>query len=76
MRIRLTDGTREVEVEADDGTPQGLEETALRLFEATHPSTVEISPSFGFARQLDGVTLDSQTERADQYDDHRYEDDE
>ena len=75
MRIRLTDGTREVEVEADDGAPQALEATALRLFQATHPGAEDMHHRFGFARQLDGVSLDSQTERAEPYDNHRFEDD-
>jgi len=76
MRVRLTDGHREVEIRAE-GTPadpallRQMERTARRLYAAlpTEPSTS--SSSFGFGRHLDldGVALDSQTDLADQDDD-------
>lgn len=66
MRIRATDGTREVEVEAEDATLEGLEAVALRLLQAAALPGKDDRLPFGFARQLDGVSLDSQTERADE----------
>jgi hypothetical protein len=76
MRIRLSDGRCEVEVEADEGTSQALEATALRLFHEARADGEGAPRRFGFAHQLDGVSLDSQSERAEEYEDHRFEDDE
>ncbi|MER7350938.1 hypothetical protein ABT390_36645 [Streptomyces aurantiacus] len=71
MRVRLTDGTREVDITAKGSDPALLrqaERTARRLLDAmqTEPSTSR--GAFGFGRHLDGVALDSATERADQDD--------
>lgn len=67
MRVRLTDGTREVEIRAPSSTPlPTLEDTARRLLTAlgdTDPDT-EQPRTFGFG-SLDGVALDSTTERAE-----------
>ncbi|MBQ1122630.1 hypothetical protein [Streptomyces sp. B15] len=70
MRVRLTDGTREVEISTrgttdDTALLRQIERTARRLYAAlpTEPSSGR-SP-FGFGRHLDGIALDSATERAD-----------
>lgn len=66
MRVRLTDGTREVELEATDTPLHDLESTALRLLAAIHPPPDEQTPHpIGFAPSLDGVALDSHIERAE-----------
>lgn len=76
MRVRLTDGTREVDIKTDGAADdpallRQIERTARRLYAAlpTEP-TVSRSP-FGFGRHLDldGVALGSQAELADQDDD-------
>ncbi|MFI6465683.1 hypothetical protein [Streptomyces sp. NPDC050538] len=72
MRVRLTDGTREVEIRTD-GTADDpvllrqIERTARRLLDAM-PTPHHAAPQrFGFGRQLDldRVALDSVAERAD-----------
>lgn len=67
MHVRITDGTREVVLEAEGTTLRTMEATALRLFHAMpDPSSEEVPPGtahpIGFT--LDGVALDSNTERA------------
>ncbi|MFF9088636.1 hypothetical protein ACF1BE_19830 [Streptomyces sp. NPDC014991] len=87
MRVRLSDGTREVEVEADTGPKDDtarslalLADTARRLYETVAPPTAPDRPTpFGYGRDLDGISLDATTERAEPYDDGRgdeYDDDE
>lgn len=72
MRVRLTDGTREVEIRTDgtaDDAPllRQIERTARRLLKAM-PAPHHAAPQrFGFGRDLDldRVALDSVAERAD-----------
>ncbi|MGW1587307.1 hypothetical protein [Streptomyces sp. NPDC002386] len=84
MRVHLSDGTHEIEIEADGrGAPtlHEIEQTAARLLDRLRTTpTTEPEPErkpFGFARRdqdggsLDGVALDSSTERAEPYDDDR-----
>ncbi|MGW4028235.1 hypothetical protein ACWEFL_02765 [Streptomyces sp. NPDC004838] len=71
MRIRLTDGTRRIDIHAD-GTPLAhVEATAHRLLAALTPSdTAPEHPPFGFTPDdtpLDGTALSSDTERAEPY---------
>ncbi|WP_030670656.1 hypothetical protein [Streptomyces rimosus] len=83
MRIRISDGTHEVEIEeagkaapplADLEAAAGRLLVQLRQSDAGEP--VPRAP-FGFDNTLDGASLDSSTERAEPYDDGRdYEDDE
>ncbi|MFB7594307.1 hypothetical protein [Streptomyces sp. NPDC056160] len=77
MRIRLSDGTHEVEIKSKGYSRRKLddaENAALRLLDAlraeqpTQPGT-----TFGFAPD---VVLDSSTERAEPYVDDRDQDDE
>lgn len=72
MRIRLSDGTHEVEIKAKGYSRRRLddaENAALRILDAlrsdqpTQPGT-----TFGFAPD---AALDSSTERAEPYDDGR-----
>jgi hypothetical protein len=72
MRVRLTDGTHEVEIKAKGYSRRRLDDTeaaalrmldALRNTEPTQPGT-----TFGFTPD---VALDSSTERAEPYDDGR-----
>jgi hypothetical protein len=77
MRVRLTDGTHEVEIKAKGYSRRRLDDTeaaALRILDALR-STEPAQPgtAFGFAPD---VTLDSSTERAEPYDDGRDQDDE
>ncbi|MFM9637617.1 hypothetical protein [Streptomyces turgidiscabies] len=73
MRVRLTDGTREVEIRTDgtaDDAPllRQIERTARRLLAAMPTPPHHAAPQrFGFGRQLDldRVALDSVAERAD-----------
>ncbi|MET9816530.1 hypothetical protein [Streptomyces sp. NPDC006355] len=73
MRVRLTDGTREVEIRTDGTTDDApllrqIERTARRLLDAM-PAPHHAAPQrFGFGRQLDldRVALDSVAERSDQ----------
>lgn len=74
MRIRLTDGTRRLDITTPDATPlDQIETTALRLYAALTPDDEPPTqqPAFGYARDLDGSSLDSTTERAEPYDDGR-----
>ncbi|MYT60140.1 hypothetical protein GTW29_26090 [Streptomyces sp. SID7834] len=73
MRVRLTDGTREVEIrtEADEQhTLDQVEATAVRLLTALdrEPTDEQRRTPIGFASQpdVDGVALSSDTERSDQ----------
>lgn len=78
MRIRLTDGTREVDIRTPDGTPlPDAEGAALRLYTAldTGEQTEQRAP-FGYGRDLDGTALDSTIERAEQPDESDLDDDE
>lgn len=81
MRVRLSDGTREVEIRAAGSEPALLrqaERTARRLLDAM-PADTEPTPSngspIGFGRELDGVSLDSTIERVDQDDEPELDDD-
>ncbi|HEY8985429.1 MAG TPA: hypothetical protein VIU15_38395 [Streptomyces sp.] len=83
MRVRLPDGTCAVEIEtrgADAPSLFDVEETAGRLLDrvrGTPGDPIEHEPSrFGFRRDLDGISLDSSTERAELHDDGRDQDDE
>lgn len=82
MHICISDGTVDVEVEVEGHTRRLLtdaEAAARRLLHALRgQQQASDSPPFGFAsdRNLDGVSLDSETERAEPYVDDRGEDDE
>lgn len=71
MRVRLTDGTREVEITAPGSAPlPEVEDTARRLYALTRPqpeADEHDTHPIGFG-SLDGVTLDSNLERSDQDD--------
>ncbi|MEV8394817.1 MULTISPECIES: hypothetical protein [unclassified Streptomyces] len=82
MRIRLTDGTREVEIRTEPGEQQltldQVEATAVRLLTALdrEPADEPSRTPFGFTAQydLDRVSLDSLVERSDQDDEpERYD---
>ncbi|MET9729246.1 hypothetical protein ABZZ79_00845 [Streptomyces sp. NPDC006458] len=77
MRIRLSDGTHEVEIKAKGYSRRRLddaENAALRMLDALRSEQpTERGMTFGFAP---GAALDSSTERADPYDDGRDQDDE
>lgn len=86
MRVRLSDGTGEVELEAeiDPKNPhlhkhlELLEAMARRLYADTMREPERRRAPFGFS--LDGVSLDATTERAEPYyepgrDDYDDEDD-
>ncbi|MCZ1009918.1 hypothetical protein [Streptomyces lydicus] len=82
MRVRLTDGQREVEIRAegdDPGLLRQIERTARRLLVDLAPQPSPSPSAFGFGRQLDldRVALDSTIEQADQDNelDHEDEDD-
>ncbi|WP_329151245.1 hypothetical protein OIU91_28440 [Streptomyces sp. NBC_01456] len=73
MRVRLTDGQREVEIRAEGDDPRLLrqiERTARRLLVDLAPQPSPSPSVFGFGKQLDldRVALDSTIERADQDD--------
>ncbi|MDX3027490.1 hypothetical protein [Streptomyces scabiei] len=72
MRIRITDGTHEVEIKAKGYSRRKLDDAeaaALRMLEALRDPrpTDTTGTSFGFTtgQALDGVALDSSTERAE-----------
>ncbi|MDX3839568.1 hypothetical protein [Streptomyces europaeiscabiei] len=73
MRIRLTDGKHEVEIKAKGYSRRRLDDaeaSALRMLDAlrsTEPTNA--GTTFGFTRghSLDGVALDSTTERAERF---------
>ena len=75
MRVRLSDGTHEVEIKAKGYSRRRLddvENSALRILDALRAEQpVRPGTTFGFAADtsLDGVSLDSSTERAEPYDD-------
>ncbi|MFD9212078.1 hypothetical protein ACFVY9_02960 [Streptomyces sp. NPDC059544] len=82
MRVRLSDGTHEIEVDtgrAGDTALPEIEATLGRLLDRLRgtPEQPDREQPFGFTgRDLDGVALDSSTERAEPYDDGRDQDDE
>ncbi|MFF9690243.1 hypothetical protein [Streptomyces sp. NPDC014623] len=82
MRVRLTDGTREIEISTAPGelhTLPDIEATALRLLHSLtpqttpHPDDDAPRPPFGYTpptpidTPLDGISLSSDTERAEPY---------
>ena len=77
MRIRITDGTNEVELKAKGNSRRRLqdaEDAAVRMLAALRdPQPAQADTVFGFTadRTLDGVSLDSSSERAEPYDDGR-----
>lgn len=77
MRIRLTDGTRHLDLRLPDDTPLAdAEATTTRLYAALTSDQPATRPAFGYARDLDGISLDSDTERIDQADPIERHDDE
>ncbi|WP_330349721.1 hypothetical protein [Streptomyces sp. NBC_00582] len=76
MRVRLTDGTNEVEITVDDGGKgkgrrrlDDVENTALRILDALRDHRpAQRGTTFGFTPD---VVLDSSAERAEPYDDGR-----
>lgn len=80
MRVRLTDGTHEIELDTGRAHPPlpEIEATLGRLLDRLRatPEQPDQGQPFGFtSRDLDGVALDSTTERAEPYDDGRDQDD-
>lgn len=79
MRLRLTDGTRRLDITTPDDTPlDQLEATAHRLYAALTPDPEQPTPTthpIGFTPDMDGVSLDATTERAEPYYDGRDTDD-
>jgi hypothetical protein len=71
MRIRITNGAHEVEIKAKGYSRRRLDDTeaaALRMLDALRDTrTADPSATFGFTTDhtLDGVAVDSTTERAD-----------
>ncbi|MGW2742358.1 hypothetical protein [Streptomyces sp. NPDC001450] len=82
MRLRLTDGQHEVEITAKGYSRRRLddaENAALRMLDALRdeqPSRPGVTFGFTADTTLDGVSLDSSTERAEPYDDDRDQGDE
>lgn len=71
MRVRLTDGTREVEIETRTATLPDIEAAALRMLTALGPEPTDDEPNrtpIGFTSQpdLDRLALSADTERSDQ----------
>ncbi|MFI7239682.1 hypothetical protein [Streptomyces cyaneofuscatus] len=76
MRVRLTDGTRRVDISTgpdEQHTLDQIEATAVRLLTALdrEPNTTDTEPrrapvGFTAAPDLDGVALGADTERSDQ----------
>ncbi|MFF2189255.1 hypothetical protein [Streptomyces sp. NPDC058155] len=67
MRVRLTDGTRSLDIRAEGATLDQLEATTLRLLAALPPPPEQTHPTptpFGYTADLDRVSLDANTERA------------
>ena len=77
MRIRLSDGIREVEIKAKGYSRRRLDDAeaaALRMLDALRdPQPTQPGTTFGFTPD---VVLDSSAERAEPYDDGRDQDDE
>ncbi|MFJ8855254.1 hypothetical protein [Streptomyces sp. NPDC102437] len=79
MRVRLTDGTREIDISTNPGeqtTLEQIEATAIRLLTAldSEPADEQHRTPIGFtALDLDRVSLDSTTERADQTEPEHYD---
>jgi hypothetical protein len=80
MRVRLSDGTHEIEISAKGYSRRRLDDAeaaALRMLDALRADQpTEPAPTFGFTPD---ATLDSTTERAEPYDDGRddeYDDEE
>ncbi|GAA3527720.1 hypothetical protein [Streptomyces osmaniensis] len=77
MRVRLTDGTHEVEIKAKGYSRRRLDDAeaaALRMLDALRADRpTEPGTTFGFTPD---VVLDSTAERAEPYDDGRDQDDE
>lgn len=77
MRVHLTDGRNEIEISAKGYSPKQLdavENAALRMLDALRaPEPTHRGTTFGFTPD---VTLDSNAERAEPYDDGRDQDDE
>lgn len=74
MRVRLSDGTHEIELDTGDTPLPEIEATLGRLLDRLRgtPEQPDQGQPFGFTgRDLDGVALDSTTERAEPYDDGR-----
>ncbi|MFD5838208.1 hypothetical protein ACFWHV_32365 [Streptomyces collinus] len=80
MRVHLTDGTNSVEITAKGYSRKQLdnvENAAVRMLDALRdPQPTRPGTTFGFTADvtLDGVALDSSTERAEPYDDGRDQD--
>ncbi|WP_406337360.1 hypothetical protein [Streptomyces sp. NBC_00649] len=75
MRVRLTDGHREIEIRTDGTTDdpallRQIERTARRLYAALPTEPAASRSPFGFGRHLDldGIALATQAELADQDD--------
>ncbi|MFJ8755665.1 hypothetical protein [Streptomyces cyaneofuscatus] len=74
MRVRLTDGTRRVDISTgpdEQHTLEQIEATAARLLTALdreHPDDEQHRTPIGFTPQpnLDGVALSADSERSDQ----------
>lgn len=77
MRVRLTDGTHEVEIKAKGYSRRRLDDAeaaALRMLDALRADQpTQPGVQFGFTPD---VTLGADTERAEPYDDGRDQDDE
>jgi hypothetical protein len=69
MRVRLTDGTRHIDIHAPSATLADIEATTLRLLTALPPpdSTppTEDTPRDPFGFTLDGTSLGADADRAD-----------
>ncbi|WP_329032245.1 hypothetical protein OIE71_04695 [Streptomyces sp. NBC_01725] len=68
MRVRLTDGTRTLDIRAKGVTLDQLEATTLRLLAALPPPPEQTHPTptpFGYTADLDRIALDSSAERAE-----------
>lgn len=79
MRVRLTDGTRTVDIRTHPGEQTRLdhiEATALRLLTALdrEPADDDARHPIGFSGDLDRIALDSLVERSDQDDPDPYDD--
>ncbi|MFJ2249430.1 hypothetical protein ACIQGT_40390 [Streptomyces sp. NPDC093108] len=78
MRVRLTDGTRQIDISTnpdEQTTLDQVEATAIRLLTALdcEPTDEQHAPIGFTALDLDRVSLDSTTERADQTEPEHYD---